>query len=215
MEMEDKLKALIAGGATAAELASIRDGWDPECLTEGTWLHAAVRRGLLPLIAGGATAAELASFRGEYECSALCVAASKCLEHVKGGVTADDLKKDVHAGRSSLFFAVLRGQAKYITGPIKKGSLTKAELSEAVRQQCGDIFSHLDGPTLQLLMSLGASQQSLRGYISRCRKKLRLAVQNNSDAKELYFERLRTLTAVAEKSGMRIRHPADIVALLL
>ena len=68
---------------------------------------------------------------------------------------------------------------------------------------------------LQLLMSLGASKKCLRGYISRCRKKLRLAVQNNSDAKELYFERLRTLTAVAEKSGMRIRHPADVVALLL
>lgn len=64
-------------------------------------------------------------------------------------------------------------------------------------------------------MRLGASQKSLRGYISRCRQKLRLAVQQNSDAKAMYFERLRTLTYVAEESGMRIRHPPDVLAMLL
>ena len=68
---------------------------------------------------------------------------------------------------------------------------------------------------LQLLMSWGASQKVPRGYISRCRKKLRQAVQQNSADKALYFERLRTLTYVAEKSGSRIRHPPDVTALLL
>jgi len=219
MELENKLNELIARGATAAQLASIRDGWGPERLSEGTWLHAAVHRGLLPLIAGGATAAELASFKDDCGRSALSVAAYSCLDHVKGGVTAADLKQDVAKGlyraRSSLFIAIKHGQAKHIQGPIRKRCLTADELSDALLYQCKGFYDLPDVPTVKLLMRLGASRKSLRGYISRCRSKLRQAVQTNSQSRDFLFQRLRILTALAEESGMRVRHPADVVSLLL
>ena len=215
-ELEKKLDELLKQGATAAELASIRDGWGPNQMHEGTWLHAVVHRRLLPLVTGGATAAQLASVRDDRGRSALSIAACKCLDDVRGGVTAEELKKDVSArGTTSLFYAVQYGQAQKINDGVPQGSLTDAELAKIMRYHCRGFYLPQDFDTLQLLMELGASKEGLRGYIYRCRKKLLQAAQAKSPIKERLCERLRLLTRVAEKSGMEVCHPANVVEVLL